>query len=503
MIMIEDRKTDMASGTPNMNGYEQLLLVEDNRGDARMVELYLQESDLRLTVTNVPTLHEAIACAESVRFDVAIVDLGLPDSFGLDTFHRLHDALDGTVPIVVLSGMGDDSVAVAAVAAGAQDYLRKNDLSAEVLARTIRYAMERHRLRRWAEQVERLAGLGRLAATMAHEFNNVLMGILPWAQIISMSAAGNRQLEQAAAHVMDAVARGKRITLQVLDYARPSEPKNAVFDAGAWLVATAEELQPTLRNAGDLLVSVPPEPVFIHGDRAQLTQVVTNLVRNADDAGVDNDPIRLTLTQASETSVEIAVADQGTGVPLADRGKIFEPLFSTKPKGTGLGLAIVFQIVRAHGGAIAVESNQPRGSRFVVSLPPAHAVTAPADEPHEVAPRLGRVLIVDDEPGAAEGMKLLMEATADEVRIAGTGRDALAEVPLFDPDLLVLDVGLPDMSGIDVFHQLERRPPLIVFATGHVQRRDIEPLLGRHVGHLTKPYSLDDLWRTVKALQAG
>lgn len=468
-----------------------------------MVELYLAESDLRVSVTNVTTLAEAIACADSARFDVAIVDLGLPDSFGLETFHRLHDALGGMVPIVVLSGMGDDSVAVAAVAAGAQDYLRKNDLSPGVLARTIRYALERHRLRRWVEHVERLAGLGRLAATMAHEFNNVLMSILPWAQIISMSAAGNRHVEQAAAHVTDAVARGKRITFQVLDYTRPSEPKKSVFDAGAWLVAAAEELQPVLRSAGGLLVSLPPESLFVHGDRTQLTQVIANLVQNADEARVDDSAIRLNLTQASATSLEIAVADQGTGVALANRGKIFEPLFSTKPKGTGLGLAIVFQIVRAHGGTVTLEANQPRGSRFVVSLPAAQEVVAPEPEPAEVAPRLDRVLIVDDERGAAEGMKLLLEDTVGEVRIAGTGREALAEIPRFEPDLLILDVGLPDMSGIELFHQLERRPPLIVFATGHVQRGEIEPLLGRHVGHLTKPYSLNDLWRTVKALQAG
>jgi signal transduction histidine kinase len=431
-----------------------------------------------------------------------LVDLGLPDSFGLQTFHRIHDAVGAATPVVVLSGSIDDALATAAVASGAQDFLRKHEMNAAVLSRTLRYAIERHRLQREVERADRLASIGRLAATMAHEFNNILMGISPWAQIIAASAKGDRRLESAAGHIVESVRRGKSVTFQVLDYAKPRVPRKQPLELGAWLAGLLDELKPTLRCAdGLVLQELPARQIHVAADPDQLAQVVSNLVRNADEATDCGTPIAVELRLRNERA-EISVSDQGPGVAAADRKKIFEPLYSTKRRGTGLGLTVAFETLKAHGGTISVEANQPRGSKFVVCLPVTDDAAADGREGELACPPwVRRVLLVDDEEAAAEGVRQLLLEHVQEVRVALTGAEALDLVADMRPDFVILDIGLPDMNGIDVLRQMPSPHPPVVFATGHVQRADVEPLLGDRIGHVTKPYALEDIWRAVAGFE--
>lgn len=490
----------VSDGTALAAPPRQVLLVEDNRGDARLVEAYL-EAEQEFTVMNVRTLDEALRETEATRFDVVLVDLGLPDSFGLETFRRVYDAVGSVAPVVILSGTSDEALATAAVSSGAEDYLRKDELTATVLTRTLRYAIERHRLRRQLEKVDRLASIGRLAATMAHEFNNVLMAIAPWATTVSVAAAGDQRLQSAAAHILESVRRGKGITFQILDYVRPCEPRKDVFALAGWLADMADEMKPTLRSATELILEdLPPNEVFVAADQGQLAQVLSNLVRNADEATDQPAPVRLALRTRAGDAIDIVVTDQGAGVPLADRERIFEPLYSTKRTGTGLGLTVAFQIAKAHGGTLTVESAEPRGARFVLTLPTVRAHVPAADSGTAAPAWIRRVLIVDDEEVAAEGVKQLLLLDVAQVAIAHTGSEALELMPSFRPDLVILDVGLPDMNGVDVMRRMAAPRPMVVFATGHVQRGEAEQFLGRNVAHVTKPYALEDIWMAVRAL---
>lgn len=125
----------------------QLLLIEDNPGDERLLREMLKEiSSVRISMTSVTSLDEALRIIGYVVFDLFLLDLNLPDSDGLETFRRIHEAAPD-VPVVVLSGMDDETVAVGAVQAGAQDYLMKGEVDGNLLARSIRYAIERHKMR--------------------------------------------------------------------------------------------------------------------------------------------------------------------------------------------------------------------------------------------------------------------------------------------------------------------------------------------------------------------
>src|ERR1051326_4315538 len=196
---------------------------------------------------------------------------------------------------------------------------------------------DRVRLEARLEEARRLVAMGRLAATVAHEFNNVMMGIAPFADIL-LRTDGDPRVVNAAQHIKTALLRGKNITGEVLRFGRPSEPNLKRFDA------------------------VP--------DEHQLTQLLTNLVLNARDAMPKRaGRIGVTLSAGAEAnSVELTVEDSGTGLSDVDVKHVFEPLYTTKANGTGLGLPVARQIALRHGGDIELQSSAS-GTTFRVVLP--------------------------------------------------------------------------------------------------------------------------------------
>ncbi|HYC62340.1 MAG TPA: ATP-binding protein [Thermoanaerobaculia bacterium] len=226
---------------------------------------------------------------------------------------------------------------------------------------------ERLQMREQLEQARRIESLGRVAATVAHEFNNVLMTILPFTEILQRSS-DPRVLEQSARRISDAVARGRRLTDQILRFSKPAEPAFVMLDLGQWL----ERLIPELRSVvnGKVAVEVNAEdvrlPVLI--DSAQMQQVLLNLMVNARDAMPHGGTIRVS-TAAADRSAVLAVADDGTGIPADILEQIFEPLYTTKRSGTGLGLAVAQQIVVRHRGSIDATSVVGEGTSFRILLP--------------------------------------------------------------------------------------------------------------------------------------
>jgi PAS domain S-box-containing protein len=243
---------------------------------------------------------------------------------------------------------------------------------------------ERASLQAMLEQANRVAGLGRVAATIAHEFNNVLMAIQPYAEILRRRAADMPEVERPASQIIQAVKRGKRVTDEILRFTRPSETALTRLNLRTFLTRLAQHIEElNLPNIG-VRIEQPDEDVFVLGDVAQLEQVAVNLIVNARDAM----PHGGTLTIAAKKNVEIeagflsaaeaesfaciSFTDTGDGIPPAVIGKIFEPLFTTKPRGgTGLGLAVAQQIVTSHGGYLTVSSAVGAGTTFHMLLPKA------------------------------------------------------------------------------------------------------------------------------------
>ncbi len=223
---------------------------------------------------------------------------------------------------------------------------------------------ERRKLERRFEQVSRIGSLGRMAATIGHEFNNVLMGIQPFAEIIRRYAADNPKLEQAAMHILNSVTRGRAITQDIMRVTRPSEPALQSVDITVWIAQLAEEIRGVLPPAIRIQLDVPPAgTLFARIDPVQMQQVLTNLATNARDAmnGLGLGALTISAQQHGEWA-RIVVADTGCGIPSDVLPYIFEPLFTTKKTGTGLGLSVAQQIVMTNGGSMNVESVIGKGT---------------------------------------------------------------------------------------------------------------------------------------------
>jgi len=178
---------------------------------------------------------------------------------------------------------------------------------------------------------------------------------------------------------------------------------------------------------------------------------------------------------------------------------IFEPMFTTKSSGTGLGLAVAEQVVKRHGGEIYAQSEPGRGTTFHLflqaALPPSDAQGKPVSAPLQQRVRPRRVLVVEDEPLVAEGVTSLLEMEGFDTFAVSTGADTLPAIRDFRPDVVVLDVGLPDMSGVDVYKTIAAEHPdlPVIFSTGHADEGRVGTLLQSDIHLIQKPYDIDSL----------
>ncbi|MCB9686133.1 MAG: response regulator [Alphaproteobacteria bacterium] len=373
----------------------------------------------------------------------------------------------------------------------------------------VMHDIERERqLRQQLEHAERLATFGTMAAGVAHEINNPLafvVGNLHYA-IESLSADG-RSLDEVQA-LEDALDGAQRISKIVEDFrsfgrATPAsrEPVR-LADVIRYAITVTEANR---RRRFEVEVEVEGDPV-VYGDEARLGQVLVNLLVNATHAmEVDQRfaPITVRAGHDGETWVFVEVVDRGCGMSDEQLKRAFEPFYTTKPqgKGTGLGLSVAHGIVEAHGGAVQVRTRTGHGSTFRVTLP-AHE-PRPTRTPAP-APTRGRVLLVDDEPALLRSLQRVL-ARRHDVQTAGSADEALRiieEGARFD--LVLCDVQMPRMSGLDLLARLTERHPdvarrVTLITGGLLSTGDLGP---DGPGLLKKPFDPRQILDTVDQLVA-
>jgi PAS domain S-box-containing protein len=345
-------------------------------------------------------------------------------------------------------------------------------------------------------------------ATLAHELRNPLAPISNAIQLLRRAGGPHatdrlfgiveRQVRQIV-KLVDDLMEIARISRGKIELARcPLPLADVVRDA-------VDASRPQFERAGHRLdVALPDEPLVVHGDAVRLTQVLTNLINNAakyTDAGG-----RIELSaQRCGTTVALTVADNGRGIPAAQLPRVFDmfaqPHLDNKGDGDGLGigLAIVRKLVEMHEGTVEAHSAGPgQGSEFIVRLPllPETAPDACADTPCGTLAG-HRILVVDDNADAADTLALLLESHGARARAVYGGPAALASLPRFAPDVVLLDLGMPDMDGFDVARAMRTAGGTrvrIVALTGWGQQADRART--RAAGfdhHLTKPVDLQAL----------
>jgi signal transduction histidine kinase/CheY-like chemotaxis protein len=379
-------------------------------------------------------------------------------------------------------------------------------------------------------QSQKLEAIGRLSAGVAHDFNNVLTGILGFSELVKDSLAADNPLRADVDQIIAAADRASALTRQLLAFARRQivEPKNLLIEE------RARALEPMLKKLIGENIHIEErfdaDPWRVRVDQVQLDQVLLNLALNARDAMPDGGTLTMTTEKIDMGAddllgvpellpgpyVRLSVVDTGTGMPEATLENVFEPFFTTKTqgKGTGLGLATCYGIVRQAGGAITARSAIGKGTTFEILLP-----RAAAEEPTLGVARSGFVrrkphvigetlLVVDDEPSILEIAARVLRRAGYTVLTAKEPAEAIAVAAAHRGEiaLLLTDVVMPGSDGRTFVEELRRARPgiAVLYMSGYS-----DDIIARHgvleagIDLLSKPFSPEALATRVKeALEA-
>jgi len=491
-----------------LNPDARLLIVDDCVANISLLRNILS----RLGFTQIEAITDprlALARVESFCPDLIILDLNMPHLDGFALLQLLNKAIprDTYLPVLVLTADATGETKRKALAGGATDLVTKPFNSSEVFMRIrnllhtrflhlelhaqnqtleLKVAERTRELRDSQQQVvaqERLRAFGEMAGGIVHDFNNALMSVIGYSEILLSDEEMLRDLETARAYLKIMNTAGQdasQVIGRLRDFYRPREMTdvfsrvnlNEVVEQAVPLTQPKWKGQ-ALANGRAIsveldLAKLPP----ISGNAAELREVATNLIFNA----VDAMPAGGTITLRSSTEhgqAVLEVSDNGTGMTEEVRSRCLEPFFSTKGEaGTGLGLSMVFGIIKRHEGGVEIESTPGKGTTFRIRLPAIAEGLAIADDESDQLGRSLRVLVVDDEAVSRSVLESYLIGDGHRVVTAVNAEEAIGCLEDAEFDLLITDHAMPGMNGVQLAATLRERcaghPVIIVtgFAAG-------------------------------------
>lgn len=347
-------------------------------------------------------------------------------------------------------------------------------------AGTIRNIQERNELEKQFLDAQRHESLGILAGGVAHDFNNILQGVVGHAELLRRTQHVDAELlEERLGAILRAADSAGNLCRELLLFTGRGLEEAKEFDLRDSLAEVVDILRPSCPADVTLDVTLPTMPALIHGARAQIGQIFLNLIRNAMDAVGESGAISVTARelQVDRSAIEefalldrlaegdylqVTVRDTGSGIDASIQARIFEPFFTTKPGGHGLGLSAISGILRAHHGTIAVASEPDSGAEFSVWLPARFAERpAPVSPAPPVSDKPKRILLVDDDSEVRNVAAAMLEFAGHQVRSADNGVEALRwyEQDPASVDLLITDIKMPEMDGVTLARRIHARDP--------------------------------------------
>jgi signal transduction histidine kinase len=436
----------------------QVLLVEDNAGDVRLLhEMFSKEKADSFELTHFLRMSDAVIHLAKGGVDIVLLDMGLPDGHGLDTVRRAHAAAPG-VPLIVLTGLDDESLAAEAMKEGAQDYLIKGQIENRALPRALRHAIERHRMQTEADLIRthQMQFKDEFLSHVSHELRSPLTAIYQFVTILLDGLAGKLNLEQH--EYLEIVLRNIRQLQSMIDdlleVTRVQASKltielqcTSVSDAIAYAVDT---LQGAAIAKGITLSSGIGGPLpAVNADPTRLRQILIILVDNAIKFTLSGGAVEVHAREFKKDPglLLVEVSDTGCGISPEMTERIFEHLYQITDsseagrKGLGLGLHISKELVTRQGGEIWVSSEPQKGSHFFFTVPV-----------FSLASWIGPMLMPEAKPGHAIALLAVEMGSRDgwlspDVRkeMSNVARTVLQQCLRPDTDVL-----LPNMDSAGV-----------------------------------------------------
>jgi two-component system NtrC family sensor kinase len=363
-------------------------------------------------------------------------------------------------------------------------------------------------------QSEKMSAVGQLVSGVAHDLNNPLTSIVGYAQLLKARNAEPR-MRRGLEVIGDEAMRASKIVQNLLTFARKHSPEKQHLGLNGIIQKTLELKSYDFRvKCIEIATDLQPDLPYTMLDFHQIQQVMINLLTNAEQAIAGGRPggmIRIS-TRRVDPSIVVTLEDDGPGLPAGAETRVFDPFFTTKPAGvgTGLGLSICHGIIAEHGGSIQAENRAEGGARIVIELPisgpqagedtpahgPARAESVPAGARHSI-------LIVDDEAAIQDVLVAMLTMEGHQVDTASSGETALRKIQNRRYDLIVSDLRMPGISGMELFDRVGREHPAvaerIVFMTGDLVNEESSRFLQRVQNLcLPKPFTLDSLRDTLR-----
>ncbi len=407
----------------------------------------------------------------------------------------------------------------------------RNELEVRVKNRTVKLNEVNERLlfeiaeRKQAEglliQAQKMEAVGTLAGGVAHDFNNMLGGILNFAEIIKNKSMERHLVEEYADDVLKLCKRGRDVVRQLLTFVSKGPSELEPFVINVIINESLKVLSSSFPSIIDIKAGISPNMYTIMGDQTQIEQLLLNLGNNAahamgerggvleiklDCITVNQEMVQKHSGLKSGSYVKLIVSDTGIGIAPEDVDKIFNPFFTTKKagEGTGLGLSVVHGIVENHGGVIVVDSELDRGTTFTVFFP---IIEAMEEEKYTEDIPVGteRILFVDDEWSMIKTMGMLLEDLGYKVTAMMNSTEAL-EIFKKAPDsfdIVITDLTMPEMAGDSLTKELIkiRSDIPVILCTGFGDSIDVEKIKAYGIREiLSKPYESDALAKIIREI---
>lgn len=372
---------------------------------------------------------------------------------------------------------------------------------------------ERKQMERRTQLTSRLATVGEMASGIAHEINNPLTGVIGFAQLL-MQRDIPEDVRKDVEIINDGARRVAAIVNRLLTFARQHKPKWEYININQIMESTlalrAYEMETSNIKA---TTQLDPELPRTMADGGQLQQLFLNLIMNAETEmkSAHSGGNLLIKTRTIDNAICISLADDGPGIAKENLERIFDPFFTTREvgQGTGLGLSVCHGIITEHGGRIYAESKLGKGATFIVELPILSEPEQPevaepaADEARGVAKT--KILVVDDELVVRQFLSQILTDEGHEVETVDKASDALERIKSERYSLILLDIKLPGMSGIELYGHIQKIAQSlarrVVFITGDVMATDTGAFLSEaKANYIAKPFDTEQIKKDINRI---
>ncbi len=384
---------------------------------------------------------------------------------------------------------------------------------------------EKERLEEKLRQSQKMESIGTLAGGVAHEFNNILSGIMGYTEIARDDAPEESPVGESLDIILKLSNRAKNIVKQILTFSRKGNKEQKLIQPHLIIEDSLKVLRATIPTTIEIRTSIDEQSGTIMADPTQINQIGTILCINAahameDTGGVLEIGLTRVMLDAQDVIpytdlkpgeyVKLTVSDTGAGIGSETIDRIFDPFFTTKEvgKGTGMGLAVAHGIIKDHGGEIAVASKLGEGTTFTVFLPKIEAKSETAKIDDDIQTGTENVLVVDDEDHLVFLMKTILGRLGYKVTAMTSSLEAL-ELFKKDPqryDIIITDLTMPNLTGDRLASEVTAiRPDMpVIISTGYTDAVDSEKVKQSGIAaFIAKPYQKQDLAKTIRLILDG